>query len=190
MTTEKIQINLRIDPGLRDRVQASADAHGVSVTREINERLRESLEAEPPAFAVENPALRGLLQVMVTAMEVTGQQAAFASLGAHGAGGDWLNSPFAYDQAMKAALHVLENFRPEGDITAPTFFRGGPEGGTDLTDLSAAMSNLGRGFANGILFEVASEEPTTTTALKRAPILRGALGPEMVERLRGKGFPK
>jgi hypothetical protein len=33
----------------------------------------------------------------------------------------WLNSPYAYEQAVRAALTILESMRPEGTAQVPTF---------------------------------------------------------------------
>jgi hypothetical protein len=118
-----IQINLRLKPDLRAALQAAADARGVSMTREITERLENSLKpqnqygplhAGPDAFRI------GL--ALGETLEFAGQRAAQIAAGANETPPDWLDHPYAYQQAVEAVDVVLRVLAPRGDVVPPDSF--------------------------------------------------------------------
>jgi HicB family len=108
--TGSAQLKLRVSPNLRQRLEKLAQEHGVSINREVEQRLSRScaddeLIEEQPAF--QHPAMRGMMNLVATAMLHAGQAkaTAFAS---------WLDDPVAYRQAVEAAKAVLIALRPRG----------------------------------------------------------------------------
>ncbi|MDO8398914.1 MAG: hypothetical protein Q7T45_13945 [Bradyrhizobium sp.] len=180
------QVNFRTTPDVKARIQAEADARGITFNKEVNRRLQDSLAAPDQHDLTHVP---GLLAI-ATAMNVAGQYACLhSSLSGATAPTKWWDDPYAYDQAVRAANRIFEALRPTGKISKPTLLSG--KAGT--LDLGAVAENLGVGLANGVISEIASDEPTTTTAIARAPKLRADLGADLVTRLRAfkkRGQPK
>lgn len=118
MSRSTVQFNLRINPELRAQLQRSADANRRSVTEEINDRLRRSLEAEPN-YARTIPEVRGLIEVVHDAMNTSGDIGIFIGTGAsldQLGKGAWLDDGQAFDRAVRAAQTVLQGFRPKGEF--------------------------------------------------------------------------
>lgn len=179
------QVNFRTTPDLKARLQAEADARGLTFNKEINRRLQESISAPTDLDLTRVP---GLLAV-ATAMNSAGQAAAFHSTLAGSPQTPWWNDPYAFDQAVMAANHIFEALRPAGKIATPRLLSG-KAGGLDLEMLSA---NFGIGVANGVISEIGTEVPTSSVAKARAPKLREDLGDELVSRIRSfrkKGLDK
>src|SRR4051794_27319867 len=113
MATDKIQINLRVPDDFRERLQAAAAERGVSVNKEITDRLQKTFDEDVRiSLDGQTADLYAILRVVATAMELTGPTAGFMSTPTIDATKTWLNNSFAYDQAVQAAVTVLEAFRP------------------------------------------------------------------------------
>jgi hypothetical protein len=172
------QVNFRTTPDVKARIQAEADARGNTFNNEVNRRLRDSLAAPDQQDLTHVP---GLLAIATT-MNVAGQAACLHSSlsGAATSPAKWWDDPYAYDQAVRAANRIFEVLRPAGKISNPSAL----SGKVGTLDLGAVAENYGVGIANGVIAEIASDEPTTTTAVARAPKLRTDLGDHLVSRLR------
>jgi hypothetical protein len=171
------QVNFRTTPDLRARIQAEADARGITFNKEVNRRLQDSLAAPDDHDLTHVP---GLLAIATT-LNVVGQAASVhSSLSGATAPTKWWDDPYAYEQAVRGANRIFEALRPAGKIAKPSLL----SGKAGNLDLDAMAENLGVGFANGVISEIASDEPTTTTAIARAPKLRADLGDDLVSRLR------
>jgi hypothetical protein len=59
--------------------------------------------------------------VIASVMDIAGKSAGFMSGrdNPYEAARGWLDNPFAYDQALQAAVRVLDQLRPSGEIEAP-----------------------------------------------------------------------
>src|SRR6266446_2326862 len=115
-----IQVNLRVSEELRSKLTAAAERRGVSMNKEINDRLSRAFEDDAiSGEGREDAILHGILSVIAAAMNSAGQAAGFLSTFTLDGARKWLNDPFAFDQARKAAEHVLRECRPPGDITKP-----------------------------------------------------------------------
>jgi Arc-like DNA binding domain len=124
MATDKIQIGLRVPEELRGKLDAEASRRGVSLNKEITDRLEKSLD-EGMRFSWpwsddggERNELNAILHVVASAMEMAGGMAAMMSTFNMDARTVWISNSVAYDQALKAALKVLEELRPR-TATAP-----------------------------------------------------------------------
>jgi hypothetical protein len=118
---------------------------------EIVDRLQRSLENDRVIGGpiVEDAALIGIAKMIASAMHDAGRHAAFTSSFSVDGTINWYANPYAYDQAVRAANAILEAFRPAGEVTGSQNAFAGRE------ELAAMFENLGVGFANGILEEVA-----------------------------------
>jgi hypothetical protein len=172
MATDKIQIGLRVSDDLRERIQSAASERGVSINKEITDRLLRSLEEDvsvSPGGRV-NGELYAILRVVAAAMDLAGPMAAIMSSLNPDSGKHWINNSIAYSQAMAAAATVLDGFRPL-DVTAPH----------PLSDPSAT---LGAEIATGILEEAATGLSRTVgpAEMARAAKLNATVG-RLVERV-------
>lgn len=172
MATDKIQIGLRVPDELRDQIQMAASQRGVSVNKEITDRLQNTFDEDVRISSNrENDNLYAVLRVVAAAMELAGPSAAVTSTLNPDAMKMWLENPFAYDQSVKAAVAILDALRPPG--------RGDPH------PAGAAIAKLlGLGAAKSVLEEAASGQARTNnpTAIARAKKLNADLG-SLAERI-------
>lgn len=182
---QAIQINLRVPPDLREQLQRAAEARGVSVTREINDRLAASFGHEAAIdAAIGNRTLLGLLRLVGVAMQGAGKFAAFASaVASHDKRQEWIDNPYAYDQATRAALTILDALRPPGEIEVPRIpvaetVGEGPGG--EAADL--LNRRMGDSHARGVIYSVTTHPPAGV-AKDEAPHLQVLIA-GLVDRLR------
>lgn len=171
--TELVQVSFRTREPLRAALEAAAKARGVSMNTEMNERLMRSFEDEvnlETEFA--RVQLYAVLRVVANAVDHAGTSSAVVSSMATGASKSWFNNPFAYDQAVKAALFVLNAFRPAGDVA-------------EATPKTRQMRELGEEFAKGAIEALLEEQPTSIGDVQIPSRARRDLGP-LFERLQGK----
>ncbi|HYI30319.1 MAG TPA: toxin-antitoxin system HicB family antitoxin [Bradyrhizobium sp.] len=172
---------------LHERLRLAAQKSHGSVSEEIEARLLESFDTAQKVDTVfENRTLYGIMRLVATAMNSAGETAGGHSRASHNSEHgpeNWHNDPHGFDQAVKAANRIFEALRPQGEIKPPKFGKA-RRGDDSLLDLEEFAVNLGQGFANGLLYEIASDEPTTGAAVKRAPEFRRDLGPAIVERIK------
>jgi hypothetical protein len=154
---------------LHQKLGMAAKASGRSISEEIEYRLERSFENERRVYEVFGDRdVYGIMRVIGAAIHEAGSAAGFyATHSLDGAAG-WLRQPWAYDQAVKAAMRVFDALRPEGDPSPPE---------------QLEHQNLGRGFASGILNEIArGKARITPDNVARTEELRRELGP-LAERL-------
>lgn len=169
---ERSQLLLRVSQTDRDQLKEAANARGVSVNREAITRLRasfaqESFDGGPAA------ELRGVLQLVSMVMLQAANATMAISQIARGPDNSWLDNPLAYDQAVRAAIAVLERFRPAGDKSpkasaAPLFVD------------AASAEKIGGRLADSFIDLLLSEEEGEALALNR---VRENLG-HLLERLK------
>lgn len=171
MATDKFQMNLRVPEDLREKIQTAANERGVAVNKEISDRLEKSFNEGMTISAAEDDGqLYSILRVVAAAMDVAGSMAAIMSTLNPDAGKTWINNSTAYEQAVRAAVTVLEALGPQA-ATAPH------------PDMSDSVLTLGTRMANAILEEAATgltRTPPTENA--RAQKLHAGLG-SLVERI-------
>jgi hypothetical protein len=165
MATDKIQIGLRVPEDLREKIQAAANARGVAVNKEISDRLEKSFNEGMTISAADGDGqLYSILRVVAAAMDLAGPMAAIMSTLNPEAGKTWISNSIAYEQALRAAVTVLEALGPQA-ATAPH------------PDMSDSVHTLGTGMATAILEEAATgltRTPPTENA--RAQKLHVGLG--------------
>ncbi len=116
----RAQVPLRIPEALRARIEKAAKETGQSMNAEIIDRLEGSFGTED---RLGGPRLVEIVEVMASAMKITGQTAALAESDNEMNQGQWLSLPYAFDQATKAAFAVLKQHRPKGERGVPRLDR-------------------------------------------------------------------
>jgi hypothetical protein len=119
------QLKLRVPEGLRKQIQDAADARGVSVNAEVIFRLQASLERDATVGGLlDDPTATALGEVVAAAMMEAGRFAGYLATNSPQGGQRWADNPYAYEQAVQAAHHVLDALRPEGKVVPPAGGRG------------------------------------------------------------------
>jgi hypothetical protein len=178
-----VDIKIRMKEPLRAEIEKAATRRGVSMNAEMVDRLERSFSDEAWASHVfearYGKQLAGVLEMVGRAMHETGTHVGFAATGTLEGATNWLDEPYAFDQAVKAAGEILEALRPPGDVA--------PKGSAvknigDLSPLDDFALRIGAGFAMGLLEAVADEDRGGSIGdWAHAP--RAQLGP-MAERLK------
>ncbi len=147
----RAQVPLRITQALRARIEKAANEAGISMNAEIAFRLQGSYEAEEK---LGGPRVVELIETIGTMMKRTGEHAVFLETRKRANQGEWLDLPYAYHQATKAANTILKHYKPKGKVTVPKvdFFQAtGPAIVSDPKEfeklVNEALENLGEGFA-------------------------------------------
>ncbi len=113
----RAQVPLRIPEAQRARIEKAAKARGASMNAEIVERLARSFDIED---RLGGPRVVELIETIAGVMKLSGEHAAFMadSSKLHNQG-EWLDQPYGYDQARKAAITVLKKRKPKGAVVVP-----------------------------------------------------------------------
>jgi hypothetical protein len=118
----------------------------------------------------------GLLLLLGSILRDTGNHAGFMKTHTLAGASEWLDVPFAFDQAKQAVDAVFEALYPAGDREPPKIGRfGGPDFGNFTT-------NLGAGFATTFLLAV-DGEARGAEHKEVADKVRPRLGPNAIERI-------
>ena len=165
--SETVQVGLRIKEPLRAALEETAKHRGVSMNAEIVARLEQSFAAERRlADVFGSSEMFGLMKALAAVMQTAGGSAKRLSDGTKVADG-WMDHPYGYDQAVRAACHALELLRPPGDVQLPK--SAGPE-------MDRMLGSLGPQFTDAMF----GQRPS------RAAQVIEDLGP-LAKRLRPKG---
>jgi hypothetical protein len=119
-STDQVQLNVRMRESLRAKLEQSAKKNYESLNREVVDRLERSFDRQDllvEALSMTyGKRLAGILMIFGRAMEEAGRQAAFAT-DLRRSSDSWMEVPFAYREAARAAALVLNDFRPAGEVT-------------------------------------------------------------------------
>lgn len=144
---------MRMRPETREALDAAASASGKSITDEIHDRL--TLTFNDPEFTLTDFGGRQPYAILRLAMEHFAKTGAYAYFQKHRAAPrpqDWLDDPYAFDQALKCVIAIFEGFRPKGEVVPPDI----PKTGDPLID--AALRDIGASFARGALIDILQAE--------------------------------
>jgi len=180
-------INARIYADLRRELEKAAGKNDRSLSEEVAVRLRRSRgltfendQALPATLAAYGLGLGALLLMIGCAMHETGAMTGFGATFTLEGSANWVDAPYAFDQAVMAADHILEKARPEGESIPPA-----PPKVPDRPDLEATLAayraHAGVGFANSILEAVQGRGATSDLQQWAKPISE-MLGP-LVKRM-------
>lgn len=149
--TEFAQLKLRLREPLRRALETAAKKRGASINYETTRRLEQSFVADQQLDqAFGGREIYGLMRVVSTAFVEAGMIAAH-SVSAQ----NFVENPFAFDQAVHAANKVLEAFRPAGEIMPPANVTG--LSGLWNEVVSDLNANPGRLAAESLLDKLRSE---------------------------------
>ena len=113
-------LSTRIHASTRKALERAAAENKRTLSREIERRLRRSFDDDAKITELlGGRELFGLLQIIASSLTVVGDFAFSTRAGRLGASGEWLNDPYAFDQALQAVVAVLEAVRPPGDPSPP-----------------------------------------------------------------------
>ena len=113
----RAQVGLRVSGKMRGRLEGAAKNNDRSINSEIVSRLEQSFETEDRLGGLR---LSELIEAIATVMRSTGEHAAFfVDRTKEHDRGEWLDVPYAFDQAVTAANTILEYHRPKAPITEP-----------------------------------------------------------------------
>jgi hypothetical protein len=170
---------VRITPQTRARLVEAAAASGRSITQEAEFRLDASF-----AETAYPPEIGALAELLARIMAEVGATVTGANrLSGYGRT-DWVEDGFAFDQAVKAALHVLRLSRPTGSRAPHGIF---PT--LDGPDLPTLSRQIGKRVADGIL-EVMRGRERDRSALWSSRIREklGAIGDRLDKHPSPDGF--
>lgn len=164
LPSRPVQLKLRIEPELREQLEKAAAERGVSLNKELNERLQRSIDDLPP----KNPLARGILRIAEEAMEAAGEYEMFEYTMSRRDAREmnWLNDRIAFDLATEAAIEVIRAF-------APSAIRAGEHG---------YGSWDGRFFAEFFLKQAATGEGTSPEGQQLAKLLHAGVS-SIVDRI-------
>jgi hypothetical protein len=128
------QLKLRVSRDLRDHLEAAASARGISLNREIVDRLERSRKGE--SFLEEHLGGREIAAIAeIVGMTMKLVKNSLGVIDPVAIEKGWLHSPYTFDQAVRAICAVLEHFRPTGEM---------PDLSGDAAWMKASGENLGR----------------------------------------------
>jgi hypothetical protein len=121
-------VGFRAPKELKERLVAAAEASDRSISTEAQFRLERSFRDDdlvPQVLsAAYGPQFAGIILAVGRAMHIAGRHAGMLEGGTIESIDNWVNSPWAFRQAHKAAEKILEAVQPDGPISAPPQPRG------------------------------------------------------------------
>lgn len=167
-------VRFRVNDSIHQQLVQAAKNRGVSLTAEIAHRLEQSLAVDRVigGSIIDDRQLMAIVKMIALAMNKAGPFSAFAETQSPSDIERWRHMPFAFDQAVQAANRVLEAFRPVGKIENPPLAKG-----------QTFIADLGRGFADGVLEEVARGASRTSWDIGKIALIAEELG-DLLERIK------
>src|SRR5579862_4037968 len=108
---QRAVLSTRITEDLRADLEKGAAKSGRTVSREVETRLRSYFDHARAAEEIFGGRdLYALMRLIASAIAITDNPLT---------GKSWRDDPYAFDQAIRAVMRVLESFRPAGDMAAP-----------------------------------------------------------------------
>jgi hypothetical protein len=184
---KKSTLSIRATADLKKRLDRAAKESDRPFSQEAEIRLERSFERQDLISDVLDltygQRVADFLIAIGALMSKTGRHAGFISSRTLAGADNWLDDPWAYEQAAQAVQQLLDKLRPPGEIKAPNASPQEVVGGPAPMELSDIYANLGVSFANGLIYEIANKEHEPAILGEHAERLRRGLG----ERLRKKG---
>jgi hypothetical protein len=120
---ERVHLGFRVTPEMKERVELAAKVKGRSQSQQAEMLIEYALDRQDLLSGVlrlaYGPDLAAVLIMLGDAMKIVGEKGGFYTNPTPEGTQNWLNIPFAFDQAAKAAKYVLEVLRPQGEIEMP-----------------------------------------------------------------------
>lgn len=120
---ERVPLSLRVTPDVKAQLEKAASKSGRSQSQEAEFRLEQTFRDEGviqqvTALKFGRP-LAGILLAVGEVMNAAGSQQAFEAVGSLDAATNWINNPHGRNEAVSAAMTILERLRPEDDFRSP-----------------------------------------------------------------------
>ena len=183
---KSVQFSIRISADMKARLQASAQEHKKKLNGEIHSRLERSLSRI--STDVMSDAFGGnrtfffmmLLAQVVTSIEAVTQPVVPSKR----ENGKWLNDPFIFAKVREGFEEVLDQIQPKGKETPPEKMLMPSEhvgaanalGTLDGLRLADDASPRDKIDDHGVSHKYSDQ-------LKRFPLIKAALGPEVISRI-------
>jgi TraY domain len=163
---ERVHLGFRVTPQLKRKLEEASAANGRSQSQEAEMRLEQSFghqELLPQVLALAYGRQLAALLLMLGEMLRRG---------------NWLESPYGFDQSVKGVNFLLKALRPPGEIVLPPMaFEKGPPG----TPPFQIYSQLGEIEAERLLSEAAGGTPLISD---HALVIHQMLGRTLVDRIK------
>ena len=118
------KLSVTIREKLRRQLEESAAAEDRTLSQEVEFRIERSFDRAELIFnsmtLAYGPELAGLVILVARAMAGAGRVSRRKESGLEFSREGWLTEPFAYEQALHAAVAVLKGLRPTGRANAPS----------------------------------------------------------------------
>ena len=154
-----MSLGLKVTSDIKGRLENAARASGRTQSQEAEVRLERSFDHQellPQVLELTyGRQLAAVLLMLGQVMKTAGESAAFSETVHPGSSfrpegvRKWFDSPYGYDQAVRAAVRILDALRPRGNSEMPKDMRHGQ------LDLAYVEEHLGERVANGLLEEAA-----------------------------------
>jgi hypothetical protein len=178
---ERASLGLRVRPEIKEQLERAAEESGRSQSQEAEFRLESSFERSNLHREVlelmYGPQLGAILMMIGSVMGDVGVQAAFNAN--FTAGKPWFNDAYAFDQAVRASVRILEALRPEGDPDPPPSM---VKLETVNPELASIAARIGDRFAD-VLIEAVAGRGANANLQRGAAEIADMLGP-IAERLK------
>ena len=150
---ERISLGLRVTKETKALLDKAAEASGRSLSQEAETRLEHTFNAGNAVFDALDLAYgrrcAGLLLAIAQVAQITGTRAVAMSQWNFAGCEDWMADPYAYEQAMRGIVCLLEAFRPKGMIVSPP---------NTMRLPADAFARLGEGFARELISGLADPD--------------------------------
>jgi hypothetical protein len=170
----RVSLGLKVTSDIKNKLDRAAQASGRTQSQEAELRIERSFDRENLLVEALNLAYgrqgAGAVLLIAEAMHNAGAGAALIKTGTVEESQNWLDVPYAYDQASKAVAKILDELRPAGDSTPPD-------------DERLLKPNIGEGIAEAFLAEAASGQTKLEHRRDRATQIHELLGSSVVNRL-------
>jgi hypothetical protein len=162
----RIPLSFRVTPAFKRRIDVAAGLSGRSTAQEIELRLEQSM-----AGAAYPPEIGALVELIGRVMTETGTLISGANRVSGRTVADWKSDPYAWDQAVQAAKHVL-TLTLLADEASPD-----PHGLFAGADFPKDLARqIGKQVADGVLEVMRGRHEAGTTAAQWTPRIRERLG--------------
>jgi hypothetical protein len=180
---QRASLGLKVTSEIKQRLDGAARANGRTQSQEAEARLEQSFRDEDLLPQILDLAYgrqtAALLMLLGRSIRDASSHAAFDAEGSLASAENWMNHPWAYQQAWEATRRIFDVFRPSSEPLAPRSRKGLPQ------PVRAALNNLGCGIAEGVI--AATVHPDDTPALSDVmKPARERLG-EVINRIKGDG---
>ena len=186
---ERVHLGIRVTPEMKERIEKAAELSGRSQSQEAELRLERSFDQEDLLSEVLGLAfgkqLAGVLMMLGYAMLEAGRSA--SSVRTAERGKNWIDDPYAYEQAVKAAADVLDAIHPPGKATPEQYRHVAEDGGAP--EAAEAFKRHDDEMARSLVLDMLwtiQKRPWVgrhPQFAERAPEIRALLGP-ITERLK------